>query len=540
MAKTRMRELSPAEIAKLNAKARVDPSFMASRKPANPLLTGLANAPLAKLTNPIIGPQATANKLVPIASQQIKQQNAAELAGLQSQKANQQHVIEAMAYDTAQQAAQDREVRNTPNLNTKTGLYDAAPAQLDQISVMGNAGFDPKTARVLSAQDLLGRSNANQQTGMVADEQQRRKDQAKFQSTAFGATQRFGGVTNVTPQGSVLQPRRMASNALGLSEAQDVARTNQIQQGWNTNMARPRTMQGAQRRQRELEQDKVNAGLAQAKQGWLNNKLVADVQAKLAPAQAAARGKVQSAIANQGIDPATSQPFPGTGQQIVPNLQQDPTTKLWYDPTTGKPAPENVQGRLDMNEDQNRIAKEAANLDPALEKEAKMPWSIDDVWLFNRNTGHFEVGNVDEPSKKNSPYRLLTPDERASMGTGGVPTAPAPGLASANPAAQQPVQQQQPAQQPAQPAQQPMTGVKTNMPVLGPAGVPSAAPAAGLAGAMPVKTPQPTPGDANMVRAELLNDKDPNVKKQRILVALRLGVITKEQATAMAEENGLQ
>ena len=169
-----------------------------------------------------------------------------------------------------------------------------------------------------------------------------------------------------------------------------------------------------------------------------------------------------------------------------------------------------------------------------------MPWSIDDVWLFNRNTGHFEVGNVDEPSKKNSPYRLLTPDERASMGTGGVPTAPAPGLASANPAAQQPVQQQQPAQQPAQPAQQPMTGVKTNMPVLGPAGVPSAAPAAGLAGAMPVKTPQPTPGDANMVRAELLNDKDPNVKKQRILVALRLGVITKEQATAMAEENGLQ
>jgi len=470
--------------------------------------------------------QMVDNSLMPQANAIIQDKTAQANEALKAQTdqaraqvaVNEQNIVagtNAIQADATAQAQQDELARTTPNLNTKTGLYDAAPAQLDEMTLAKgaqNMAFDPKAGQMLTGEQLRARAEQTAQNQAVTDQSRTNKENFNFNKQSQGKMINavrpngqvdqvgFGGQRNYDPNWTAggFKPIQQSNGAVVSPVEQQIAASNraaQVRQSAQDTVGMGMTHENRAGRARQLEDDKTKLGLASANQEYRRNKLVADVQGKVAPVEAIAEGRVKEAYINRGVDPEDpSKALPGlASQQLTPDIRQDPVTKLWYDAKTGKTAQENVANRMDMTEDQKRIAKEAANLDPALEKEAKMPWSIDDVWLFNRNTGQFEVGNVDEPNKKNSPYRALTEEERSNMLGRGAPAAQAPGLAGGQPAAQ-PSQAQQ--------AQ--------------------------------------APANANAIRAELLNDTDPDVKKAKILAALKSGALTKEDARALALEHQLQ
>jgi hypothetical protein len=352
-----------------------------------------------------------------------------ELAQMRAKVAEQQR-IEA-----------ERVARMTPTQDPKTGLYTIAPGQTDELNKPGAEGaFDPKTGDILDRKEMLARSNQVQQAASVAEEQQRRRDDAKFMQTPYGASMRFGGVTNVTPQGAVVSPMFTASNALGLSEAQDAERTNKIKDQWQTNMARPRTMQGAQRRQREIEGDKMARERAEQRERMNQAQIAGNLEIE--------KNKGITGIglemAKQGVDPVTRQPFPAR-QQPIP-LQPKPVKTeegLWVDENTGKPLPEAAGKRLDAAESAKVKIEKARKLDPTAEKDpnwfTRMFGADPDKWGYDTQTGEFKVVDEGEFNKKNSRYLPLTPEERAAMmeAAQGKRT-PAPATAAPAPAAGQP------------------------------------------------------------------------------------------------------
>ncbi len=211
---------------------------------------------------------------------------------------------------------------------------------------------------------------------------------------------------------------------------------------------------------------------------------------KVMPAEAAGQASIAAAMVRQGVDPKTGQPLPGANQ---PEEYVRGNDGIWRGNRTGKPAPEHVTKRLESERIRTEDVERARKI-PPLEKPWYTPWTWNNVYGMDRETGEFkEFGSQADLDRARKTHVPLTPEQIKAMEEG--PRgggAQGPSLSTA---------------MPQQAAPTPAAGAKAS---------------------------------DSFVRASVLNLQSPDEKKKFILNHLKLGSITKEQARQIAIENGLQ
>lgn len=212
---------------------------------------------------------------------------------------------------------------------------------------------------------------------------------------------------------------------------------------------------------------------------------------KVMPAEIAGQASIAAAMVGQGVDPKTGQPLPGANQ---PEDYARGDDGVWRGVRTGKPAPDHVTKRLEREKVKADDVERARGLTPPAKSAWYNPFSRDDVWGMDRETGEFKnFGSQKELDRNRKTHVPLTPEQLKAMEEG--PRgggAQGPSLSTA---------------MPQQAAPTPAAGAKAS---------------------------------DSFVRASVLNLQSPEEKKKFILNHLRLGSITKEQARQIAIENGLQ
>jgi len=260
-------------------------------------------------------------------------------------------------------------------------------------------------------------------------------------NSAVARTAAAGQVTNATPMGAMSAPLNTNAN-FSASAPAGVVETHQQRADRETNQAvqaigGTRSLQSAAgqgmtheaqaARARQLEQDKINTGLASAAQDQAKQKMEMELQGKVQPAQAQAMGRMTAAGLTAGRD-IQGNLLPGANQAKQYTKGAD---GVYRDEAGGEPN-SNVRQQLAAGAQADESIETARGLTPV--KKSWKPWAKDNIYGYNPKTGEFVEFDSKEALGKDKQFIPLNPAQQKAFDEGnqglasadGNNTAPAP------------------------------------------------------------------------------------------------------------------
>ena len=247
-----------------------------------------------------------------------------------------------------------------------------------------------------------------------------------------------GQVTNATPMGAYSAP--LNTNTNYSASAPGGAETHQQRADRETNQAiqaisgtrglqsaagQGMTHEAQAARARQLEQDKINTGLASAAQAQAQQKMEMELQGKVLPAQAQAMGRMTAAGLTAGRD-IQGNPLPGANQAKQYTKGDDGV----YRDGAGNEPNSNVRQQLDAEEYADAGVEAARGASQPAKASKLNPFSKDNVLGYDPKTNEIkEFGNKSD-LVNNKRFIPLTPEqEQANRGgslAGAAPAGQAP------------------------------------------------------------------------------------------------------------------